>query len=181
VPLGNQRPVKVWAFDESRFGLHTIRRRRITAYGTKAVGRFQQRFDTFYLYGMVAPQHGDGFFLGLPKLDADHVQIFLDEFAQARADTLNVVLLDNASCHTTPDLQIPDNVIFIFQPPYTPEVTPCERVWEDLKGALAWVCFANLPDLQARIVDLVRAYDAPTLRSLTAYPYIMEAINALPV
>ena len=25
------------------------------------------------------------------------------------------------------DLEIPDNIIFIFQPPYTPEVNPIER------------------------------------------------------
>lgn len=181
VPVGKHRPVVVWAYDESRFGLQTIRRRRITAYGTKPVGHFQHRFENFYLYGMVAPQTGDAFFLGLPKLNTNHVQVFLDEFAQARPETLNVVLLDNARCHTTQNLVVPENVILLFQPPYTPEVNPCERVWQDLKDDLAWRWFTDLPALQARIVDLVQAYTADTLRSLTAYPFIIEAINALSV
>lgn len=181
MPVEQQRPVKVWAYDESRFGLQTIRRRRITACGIKPVGQVQQRFENFYLYGMVAPQCGDAFFLGLPKLNTDHVQVFLDEFAQARPDTLNVVVLDNAACHTTQNLVVPENVIFLFQPPYTPEVNPCERVWQHLKDALAWTCFPDLPALQTRIVDVVRAYDAETLRSLTAYPYIIDALNALSV
>jgi transposase len=179
LPPQNTRPIEVWAFDESRFGLQTIRRRRITARGTKPIGRFQHRFENFYLYGTVAPSSGDGFFLGLPKLDAAHVQVFLDEFAQARPHTLNVLLLDNARCHTAKDLVVPSNVVLLFQPPYTPEVNPCERVWQDLKDDLAWTCFADLATLQARIVALVQTYDMNRLRSLTAYPFILEAINAV--
>lgn len=179
LPAHQSRPVKVWAFDESRFGLQTIRRRRITARGIKPIGRFQHRFENFYLYGSVAPACGDGFFVGLPKLDSAHVQLFLDAFAQARADTLNVLLLDNARSHTTKHLRIPPNVLLLFQPPYAPEVNPVERVWQDLKQDLAWECFDTLDRLQARIVDLVQAYDADTLRSLTSYPYLMQALNAV--
>lgn len=179
LPAHPSRPVKVWAFDESRFGLQTIRRRRITARGVKPVGRYQHRFENFYLYGTVAPQCGDGFFLGLPTLDQAHVQFFLDAFARARPDTLNVLLLDNARSHTAKTLRVPENVVLLFQPPYAPEVNRVERVWQDLKQDLAWHCFDTLAALQDRIVDLVRAYDADTLRSLTSYPYLMQAMNAV--
>jgi transposase len=178
VPAQPSRPVKVWAFDESRFGLQTIRRRRITARGVKPVGRYHHRFENFYLYGSIAPHCGDGFLLGLPKLDQAHVQRFLDAFARARPDTLNVLLLDNARSHTAKTLRVPEHVILLFQPPYAPEVNPAERVWEDLKQDLAWECFDTLAALQDRIVDLVHAYDAATLQSLTSYPYLMHAINA---
>ncbi len=178
VPAHPARPVNVWAFDASRFGVQTIRRRRITARGTKPRGRFQYRFENFYLYGTVAPQTGDAFFLGLPKLEQAHVQLFLDTFAQARPDTLNVLLLDNARSHTAKDLRVPENVLLLFQPPYAPELNPVERVWEHLKQELAWECFDTLTALQDRIVDLVHTYDADTLRSLTAYPYLMNALNA---
>jgi hypothetical protein len=120
------RPIKVWAFDESRFGFQTIRRRRITARGVKPVGRDHHRFENFYLYGSVAPACGDGFFLGLPKLNQDHVQRFLDEFARARPDTLNVLLLDNARSPTAKTLRVPENVILLFQPPSAPEVNPVD-------------------------------------------------------
>jgi transposase len=174
-----QHPVEVWVFDESRFGLHTIRRRRITARGTKPVGTFHHACDNFYLYGAVAPRSGDGFFLGLPTLDAAQVQRFLDEFARARPNTLNVLLLDNSRCHTAKDLHLPENIVLVFQEPYAPELNPAERVWQDLKAALAWQCFATLAELQAEIVRLVQAYDDATLQSLTAYPYILDAINAV--
>ncbi len=165
--------------DESRFGLQTVKRRRLTACGTKPVGSYQHRFENFYLYGAIAPRSGDGYFLGLPKLQADHFQRFLDAFARARPHTLNVLLVDNSRCHTAHDVQIPQNVLLLFQPPYAPELNPAERVWQALKDELAWQCFADLQALQARVVEIVRGWEAELLRSLTAYPYIMAAINAL--
>jgi transposase len=179
LPTPAQRPVEVWAMDESRFGLQTIRRRRLTARGTKPVGTIQHRFENFYLYGAIAPRTGDGYFLGLPTLQADLFQVFLDAFARARPDTLNVLLLDNSRCHTSQDLVVPANVVLLFQPPYAPELNPAERVWEALKEELAWACVADLAALQAQVVAIVQTWDAELLRSLTAYPFIMDAINAL--
>ncbi len=165
--------------DESRLGLQTVRRRRLTARGTKPVGTCQHRFENFYLYGAIAPRSGDGYFLGLPTLKADLFQVFLDAFATARPDTLKVLLVDNRRCHTATDLVVPPNVVLLFQPPYAPELNPAERVWEALKDELAWGCFADLAALQARVVAIVQTWDAAMLRSLTAYPFIMDAINAL--
>ncbi len=68
-------PVAIWAMDESRLGLQTVRRRRLTARGTKPVGTCQHRFDNFYLYGAIAPSSGAGYFLGLPKLTAPSVLV----------------------------------------------------------------------------------------------------------
>ena len=179
LPVARDKPVEVWAYDESRLGLHTIRRRRITARGTKPVGQLQQRFVNCYLYGAIAPASGDGFFLGLPKFNADQFQVFLNEFARARPHALTVLLLDNSRSHTAQAQRIPENGVLLFQEPYAPELNPAERVWEHLKTALAWRCFASLEELQAEIVRLVTEYEAETLSSLTAYPYIMHAVNAV--
>jgi hypothetical protein len=179
VPACAAQPVEVWAMDESRLGLQTVRRRRLTARGTKPVGTCQHRFANFYLYGAIAPRTGDGYFLGLPRLNAELFQVFLDAFARARPHTLNVLLVDNSRCHTAQDLTVPANVILLFQPPYAPELNPAERVWQALKDALAWQCFADLAALQAQVVDVVQAWGADMLQALTAYPFIMDAINAL--
>ncbi len=172
-------PVEIWAMDESRLGLQTVRRRRLTARGTKPVGPCQHRFENFYLYGAIAPGSGDGYFLGLPKLNVDMFQLFLERFAAARPNTLNVLLVDNSRCHTVHALKIPANVRLVRQAPYAPELNPAERVWQALKADLAWQCFPDLAALQARVVDLVQDWDATMLQSLTAYPFIMDAINAL--
>ncbi|MBV9788072.1 MAG: transposase, partial [Chloroflexi bacterium] len=87
--------------------------------------------------------------------------------------------VDNSRCHTAQALQLPPNVILLFQPPYAPEVNPAERVWKALKDALAWQSFTNLAALQARVIAIVAPWKTAMLQSLTAYPFIVEAINAL--
>jgi transposase len=165
--------------DESRVGLLTIRRRRLTARGVQPVGRVQHVFEWCYVYGAVAPATGERFFLELPHLNADMFQIFLDEFAQAFPDSLNLLLLDNSGAHTAQRLHWPDNVRGVWLPPYCPELNPIERVWRDLKDALAWLHFPTLEAQQDYIATRLRAYEAATLQALTGYPYLVEAIHAL--
>ncbi len=173
-------PLELWAMDESRFGLHTVRRRRITLRGIKPIGRYQHDFDNFYIYGAVAPRTGDGYFQARLALNSTQFQAFLDDFAAARPHTFNVLILDNARAHRASDLKLPANVALIFQPPYAPELNPCERVWLALKDGLAWCCFDDLLALQDRIAARFHAYDSHTFHSLIAYPYLADALHALP-
>jgi transposase len=179
IPATNERPIKLWTEDESRFGLHTIRRRRITASGTKPIGRHQHDFKNFWIYGAVAPQTGESHFMEFPTLNGAMFQRFLDDFAQAHPITLNVLVLDNAATHKGSTLRLPENVVLLFQPPYTPEVNPCERVWQAFKTELGWRCFQDLDHLRQYMVAVVARYDEKMLHSLTSYPYLMETVNAV--
>ncbi|MFN8475552.1 MAG: IS630 family transposase [Anaerolineae bacterium] len=172
-------PLEVWAMDESRFGLHTVQRRRITSRGVKPVGRYQHDFDNFYIYGAVAPRTGDGYFEAHLALNGSKFQLFLHQFAAEYPHTFNVLILDNARVHHAKDLTLPTNIALIFQPPYAPEVNPAERVWLQLKDDLAWRCFDDLLALQDALRPIIDGLDTDTLRSLIAYPYIVEAIDAL--
>jgi putative transposase len=170
--------VRVFSQDESRCGLLTVRRRRLTARGVQPVGLVQHTFEWFYVYGAVAPATGERFFLELPYLNADTFQIFIEAFAHAFPDSFNILLLENSGAHTAQRIRWPDNVRYVWLPPYCPELNPIERVWRDLKDDLAWQQFTDLDAQQGYVGDLLRAYDAPTLRALTGYTYLVEAINA---
>jgi len=172
-------PLEVWAMDESRFGLQTIRRRRITLAGIKPIGRYQHAFANFYVYGAVAPRTGDGYFEAHLALNGAQFQAFLDAFALDHPDTFNVLIVDNAKAHRASDLQLPANVALVFQPPDAPELNPAERVWLAVKDGLAWRCFDDLLALQDTLAQRIQGLDADTLRSLIAYPYLMAAIHAL--
>jgi transposase len=169
----------VFSQDESRCGLLTVRRRRLTARGVQPVGPVQHVFEWFYVYGAVAPTTGERFFLELPSLNAENFQIFIDLFADAFPDSLNLLLLDNSGAHTAQRLTIPANVCLVFLPPYCPELNPIERLWRDLKDALAWLQFPTLDVQQDYVATLLRGYEAATLQTLTGYPYLVEAIHAL--
>ena len=171
--------MRVFSQDESRFGLLTVRRRRLTARGVQPIGSVQHVFEWFYVYGAVEPTTGDRFFLELPYLNAEMFQLFVDAFAQAFPHSLNLLLLDNSGAHTAHTLTIPENVRLVYLPPYCPELNPIERLWRDLKDALAWLQFPTLDGQQDYLATLLRAYEAATLQALTSYTYLIEAIHAL--
>ncbi len=175
----DQRRVKVFAQDESRIGLLTIRRRRLTARGVQPVGLIQHAFQSFYVYGAVAPTTGEHFFLQYPRLNRATFQGFVDAFAHAYPNTLNVLVLDNSGAHTAKHVTLPENIRLVLLPPYTPELNPIERVWRALKDDLAWLHFADLEAQQAHVATILSTYNAAILQSLTAYAYFVEAVNAL--
>jgi transposase len=171
--------VRIFCEDESRFGLLPIQRRRITVSGVKPMGPVQYQFENFYVYGTVEPTTGESFFLELPYLNTANFQIFLNEFADHYQDTLNIVLMDNGSCHKAKSLMIPSNVVCLFLPPYSPELNPIERLWQDMKAQLAWVLAAQIDELEHRVALIIRQYSKAALQSLTSYPYFVQAVNAL--
>jgi transposase len=174
-----ERPVRIFCQDESRFGLLPIQRRRITMTGVKPLGTVQYRFETFYVYGAVEPTTAESFFLELSYLNSTNFQIFLNEFSQGHQETLNLILMDNGSCHTAISLVIPDNVVCLFLPPYSPELNPIERVWQDVKAQLAWLIATTLEELEHRVAMIITQYPRATIRSLTSYPYFVHAVHAI--
>lgn len=171
--------IKLFVQDESRFGLMTVLRRRITLKGVKPKAQYQHDFDNTWLYGAVAPLTGDSFFLELPILNTQCFQIFIDQFSQTFFDTLNIITLDNGSFHTTPKLVLPANVRFVFTPPCTPEVNPMERVWLDFKAQIAGEIFATIDTLFDRLASIIRACLPSQFSSLTSYPFFKAVCNAL--
>jgi DDE superfamily endonuclease len=137
VPPENTRPVRVFSQDESRYGLLTAHRRRLTTRGVQPVRPSQQVFDWLYVYGAVDPTTSGRFFLELLYLNADTFQILMDAFAQAFPDSLNILLLDNRGAHTAQRIRWPANVRYVWLPLYGPDVNPIERVWRDLNDDLA--------------------------------------------
>ncbi|MEG4092702.1 hypothetical protein [Microcoleus sp. Pol12B4] len=63
--LQQWKKVRYWSEDESRMGLHTIQRRKLTGRGIKPQGKVQGDFIYLWLYGAVEPLTGEGLFYEL--------------------------------------------------------------------------------------------------------------------
>lgn len=175
----DERPLRYFAQDESRFGLLTRMGRLITACGVKPIGQWQWLFKAFWLYGAIEPATGESFFLQFSHVDSDCYQRFLDEFSQAYPDSLNILQVDNGRFHTSKNLIVPENVVLLFQPPYCPELNPIERLWEHLKTALKWASFKTLEQLQAKVDQLLAQLTPEVIASITGYSFILDALSAL--
>ena len=90
-----------------------------------------------------------------------------------------MVVLDHGSCHKAKSLVIPEHIICLFLPPYSPELNPIERLWQDVTAQLAWVLAAAIDELARRVETLLTHYSTAAIRSLTSYPYVVHAVNAV--
>jgi hypothetical protein len=174
--------VRIFCQDESRLGLHLPIHRRLTGYGIKPIQVVAPLYEYYWLYATVEPTTGEAFWWEFPRLDADCFTIFLQQFSQRYAESLNIVLLDQAPAHVAQRVQIPENVILLWLPAYSPELNPVERLWEDLKARIDVLdtrVRSRLTALQEHVAGIVRRYTAETIAALTGYAYLVEAINAL--
>ena len=178
------RRVCLWSQDESRFGLQTVQRRRLTLPGVKPICPFEQAFENFWLCGAVQPNTGESFVLELPATDGDCLQVFLDQFALVHAqnpDEVQVLLMDNGGAHHAKTLRWPARVVPVYLPAYCPELNPIERWWRELKDALSNQLFGSLAALRGCLDRELAAWhqDPVRLCSLTCYPYLIDALASL--
>lgn len=169
--------IRLFCQDESRLGLLPIHKRKITLPGVKPVSKVQYDFDYYYLYGAADPRTGDTFFLELPYLDTECFQVYLDEFSKAYDESFNILLLDRGTFHRSARLKIPSNIALIFIPPYSPELNPIERLWEDIKDEIADEIYSDIEALKKRVASVLDEYSKAEIRSISGYPYLMEAIK----
>ena len=89
------------------------------------------------------------------------------------------MILDNGQFHKAKKLSIPKNVELTFLPPYSPELNPVERLWQDLKDRLAFDFYEHLSSLRQETRMALRSYTNEAVRSLTGYSYLLETIHVL--
>ncbi|NEP40436.1 MAG: IS630 family transposase [Okeania sp. SIO2H7] len=171
------KKVSFWCFDETRIGLHTITRRKITLFGVKPEGKKQMSFEYFWLYGAVEPRGGRSFFFEFCHLDTICFEAYLKQFSQAYPQELLIVQVDNARSHSSAQLELPENVILLFQPPYCPEVNPIERFWEYVKEFLAWDVFSNLEELRTKVEKILTSLTNQVVGLLTGCSWILRALS----
>ena len=164
--------MRVFCQDKSRLGLHLPVRRRLTGYGVKPLQGVEPLYEYYWLSAAVEPLTGEAFWWELPRLDAACFTVFLQQFGQHYAESLNIVLLDQAPAHVAQRVQIPEHVVVGWLPAYSPELHLVERLWEDLKrriDGLDGQVRSSLGALQAHVAGLVQRYTAETIASLTGY------------
>jgi len=82
------------------------------------------------------------------------------------------MVLDNGAFHKAKRLIIPDNIVLIFLPPYSPEVNPAERIWQAFKRDFTNKNFETMDDLNYWLFGLYNSIDDKTVESITSYDYI---------
>ena len=171
--------VRVFSQDETRYGLLPVSRRRITGRGIKPMTQVNPCYTSVYLYGAVEPLTGERFFLEFSHLTSECFQCFLEKFSEVFHESLNLLVLDKGRFHQATSLKIPENVVLLFLPPYSPELNPIERLWQDLKAKLFTQSYKTLEAMQAKVTEILENYSDAVVAKLTQFSHFINAANAV--
>ncbi|PSP04721.1 MAG: hypothetical protein BRC51_07185 [Cyanobacteria bacterium SW_12_48_29] len=97
-------------------------------------------------------------------------------FCSKAQDEIHIIQLDNAPCHTANKLVVPENVIWLFQLTYCPELNPVERVWQYLKRQIKTLRFNGLEDLRNQVADCLNNLSKDIIPSFTGWQHILDAL-----
>ena len=128
-----------------------------------------------YVYTAVCMALGKMTSLILPYANTAMMNLFLAQVAEDFKDYFVIMLIDGAGWHTAKDLQVPENLRLLPQPPYSPELNPVEHIWEDLREkAMPNKAFKSLDQVEQALCQRLRELEnnPDVVRSMTHFPYL---------
>lgn len=154
-----EKPVEIWAEDETRLGLLPVHRRVWAKQGERPIAPVCPAYKWLYGFGFVRPQTGETYWLLMPSVSVEVMNLALAEFARdVNPDRQKqiILLLDRAGFHTGKGLEVPQGIELFYLPPYTPELQPAERLWSLLREVVVNKVWTTLSALEEVLVERCR-------------------------
>lgn len=189
--------VRVWFMDEARFGLHTEMRRVWTRRGLRpgspahrpplfpsssSVVTRQIKYEWDYLYGALGAVNGEAHFAHLPGVSLEWDRSYLEDLAASEPEAIHVLVRDQAGFHLRDgDARLPAGVRIVDLPPYSPELNPCEQMWDIVKDETCNQVFATVTALRDRMRPTLQGYweDAKSVLRLIGRDWLIVQLNAM--
>ena len=153
-------------------------RRSWSVVGTRAVLPQKQAFLNSYLFTAINPITGDSFHLiGFDEMSTQTEYIFLMELKKKHPLEHIVVVIDNAPCHKPKILHTIEGLTLIKLPPYSPELNPVERFFEEVRRSTCNQVFSTLEVLEDTITTAVNSWSKEMLQQLCCYDWIERQLG----
>jgi transposase len=165
-----------------RYGLISNFRRSWSRVGERTIIDSQKSFDNRYLFSAIAPLTGKSFHLfGIDGFDSEATHIFLLELKKHHPNKMVVLVWDNAPCHRPLIHRTIPGLIVLFLPPYSPELNPAERFFEELRKSTANRIFKSIEEQEEAIEERLNALirDREGMKQLLGYEWITRQCSAV--
>jgi transposase len=178
IPAGSK--VKIWVMDEARFGLHTEMRRLWSLKGQRPVVTRQIKYEWDYLYGSLDVVSGQAHFCQFPSINLEWDFEYLSDLTRVDSEAIHIVIRDQAGFHLRDgDSRLPPRVRIIDLPPYSPELNPCEQLWDIVKDDIGNRVFQTIEELRDATLPTLKRYwdDAAAVLRLIGREWILIQVN----
>lgn len=165
----NSLPVRVLFQDEARFGRLSDPRRCWAPAPIRPVVGLALIREYTYAYAAVSPSDGRLDWMVAPKMDTVNMAAFLNHVSRNHPCEFVVMFVDGAPSHRSQGLRVPTNMVLVRIPPYSPELNPAERLWDEIREKE----FAN------RVFDSLGVAIAQAVRGLKRLEQSPEALRSL--
>ena len=136
-PEAAGKPVEIWFTDEARVGQQGTLTRVWTKRGSRPRAPRDRRYEWAYLFGAVCPERSAGAAIVMPEVNVEAMNEHLTEISRrVSVGAVALLVLDGAGWHSSPRLNVPENIVLVPLPPYSPELNPVENIWEFLRANL---------------------------------------------
>lgn len=166
--------------DEARFGRISVPRPCWAPKGIRPEVPEQLIREYVYVYSAVSPKEGQMDSLILPDMYGGTLSIFLQEISSRYSNEDILMVMDNAPCHRSGELLVPDNITLLPLPPYSPSLNPQENIWDEMREKyFSNHTFDSMDSLEQHLVQsiLKTEGDNARLKSITNWSWIMDAIR----
>ena len=149
----------------------------LTASGIKPVISYQHKFQTTYLYGCYSPINGDSFVWEVNGVSSIIFEQYLKALSEYKPTEYKIVIIDNAGFHSTKNIKIPDNIYLLRIPAYSPELNPCEQIWQYIKNLYKNQLFKTMNELKQWLENIVGSMEINTIKNIVSNHHYLNAFN----
>jgi hypothetical protein len=166
--------------DEQRIGLRGTARRVWGRRGVKVRQRLQLRYEWAYLFAAVDARAGTLWWDWLDTMKAADLRPVIAE-VRARG-LLDALVWDGAPSHADAAVRAV-GLPLVALPPYSPELNPAERLFEEVRRRVEGTVYATLADKVAAVQAFLDELDADParVRSLCGWDWLIAAHDSLPI
>jgi len=178
--LPNGRPIRLWIYDEMRYGLHPLTRKVWCKRGVRAIAPSRRTYKNAYVYGALQIGGGGSEFYMTNRLDQEWDIHFMEQISQRDPYASHVVIGDGAGFHLRDNNpHLPDNVFTLQLPPYCPELNPVEKLWDIVKDGICNRDWKKMGNLEDALIKNLKPYweDPKRVFSLFKNSYLSSELN----
>ena len=127
------RRIRLMFQDEARFGRMAKPKKCWAPKPCRPVMLNGYEREFVYAYGAVSPREGDFDWKMCAQMNTQRMSEFLGQLARRYPSDFIVMVVDGASSHRAKDLLVPENIVLLPLPAYSPELNPQEHIWDEIR------------------------------------------------